>query len=61
MEVQQMKERLLSKMGANQAELKTIQQTMDANQAKAEANLKEIKEDVKTYPNHIIISQDHKT
>jgi hypothetical protein len=57
--MEQMMERLLEKMDANQAEMKAVQEQMDTNQAKAEAdgevlkgimdaNTKSIREDIKS-------------
>jgi hypothetical protein len=59
--MQQMMERMLAKMGANQAEMKATQQKIDINQAMEDANMRETKDYIKTDPNPVIISHDHKT
>jgi hypothetical protein len=46
MKMRQMMERLLAKTDANQAEMKVMQQKIDTNQARMDANLREITEEM---------------
>jgi predicted nuclease with TOPRIM domain len=56
-EMQQMMEHLLANMDANQAEVNAMQQTMDTNEAKVDANLKEFK-GIKINPAKMDIHQE---